>query len=182
MTRAPTIIAAGFLSCLPSILGGPGLSAQTHTHDASPYAEMADRTIKALSPEEVAGLQAGEGMGFALSAELNGLPGPKHVLELEGDLGLGAEQKALVEGIAAKMHGHAVLLGEELLALEGELDRRFAHGHITPVELARLTNEIGRVRGALRAAHLLAHLETRDVLRPEQIEAYARLRGYPPAR
>jgi hypothetical protein len=47
----------------------------------SPYAGQAGREIKALSREEVEGLLAGQGMGYAKAAELNRYPGPAHVLE-----------------------------------------------------------------------------------------------------
>jgi hypothetical protein len=59
----------------------------------SPYAGMQTRTIKALSEQQIADLKAGRGMGLVLPAELNGYPGPAHVLELSDQLGLSAEQK-----------------------------------------------------------------------------------------
>jgi hypothetical protein len=57
----------------------------------SPYAGMQMRLIKALSEQQIADLKAGRGMGLALPAELNGYPGPIHVLELSDELGLSAE-------------------------------------------------------------------------------------------
>src|SRR5262249_20157560 len=50
--------------------------------DSSPvsYAGRQTRAIKALSEEDIAPLLNGEGMGMAKAAELNGYPGPKHVL------------------------------------------------------------------------------------------------------
>ena len=64
----------------------------------SPYRGQETREIKALSAQEVSDLLAGKGMGFAKAAELNGYPGPKHVLELAGPLALTPEQ---VEGTRA---------------------------------------------------------------------------------
>jgi hypothetical protein len=52
----------------------------------TPYAGMQTRSIKALSEKQVADLGAGRGMGLALAAELNGYPGPSHVLELADQL------------------------------------------------------------------------------------------------
>ncbi len=49
---------------------------------AMPYAEMKDRAIKALSEQQIADLKGGKGMGLALPAELNGYPGPMHVLRI----------------------------------------------------------------------------------------------------
>ncbi|MEO8319793.1 MAG: hypothetical protein ABI561_15865 [Bradyrhizobium sp.] len=54
----------------------------------SPYAGMQDRPVKALSEQQVADLKAGRGMGLALPAELNGYPGPSHLLELADRLNL----------------------------------------------------------------------------------------------
>jgi hypothetical protein len=53
-----------------------------------PYAGQETRTIKALSDEHIAALRKGEGMGVAKAAELNGYPGPVHVLALAAQLGL----------------------------------------------------------------------------------------------
>ena len=47
--------------------------------------------------QQVADLKAGRGMGLALAAELNGYPGPMHVLELSEKLGLTMEQRVSVQ-------------------------------------------------------------------------------------
>ena len=41
-----------------------------------------------------------------------------------------------------------------------------------------MTEHLGRMRGELRAIHLLAHVEAAEELTAEQIEGYDRLRGY----
>lgn len=46
----------------------------------TPYAGMQSRQIKSLSDRQIADLRAGRGMGFPV--ELNGYPGPSHVLEV----------------------------------------------------------------------------------------------------
>ena len=46
--------------------------------------------IKSLSQDEQSALLAGRGMGLARPAELNGYPGPTHVLELAAQLDLNA--------------------------------------------------------------------------------------------
>ena len=63
----------------------------THISSAEaqqPYAGFNMRPIKALSDQQIADLRAGRGMGLALAAELNGYPGPSHVLELAKSLAL----------------------------------------------------------------------------------------------
>ena len=159
------------------------LSAQEHQHPgtppaASPYVSMTGREIKALAPEQIEQYRSGEGIGFALAAELNRYPGPKHALELADSLGLTAEQRQALTAAQAAMRGAAVRLGERIIAKERELDRAFAGRTISERQLRGLTNEIGRLQGQLRAAHLAAHLATTRVLTAEQAARYERLRGY----
>lgn len=144
----------------------------------APYAGLEARPIKALSGEQIADLKAGRGMGLALPAELNGYPGPIHVLEHAGALGLSAEQRARVQSLYEAMKGEAVPLGERLIAQEADLDRLFADRAMTPAALDRTTAEIGRTQASLRAAHLKYHLTMMDVLTPDQVRRYAELRGY----
>ena len=144
-------------------------------HDA-PYAGLDAREIKALSPERVEGLRAGEGLGYALAAELNDVAGPKHALEL--DLSLSEEQRARIEAIRTAMNAEARRHGEALIDAERALDAAFAGGTATPEDVERLTAVAAAIEGRLRAAHLRAHLETQPVLTPEQRAAYAAARGY----
>ena len=58
------------------------LTNQALGQQQSPYVEYQGRSIMALSAEQIGSYLAGDGMGFALAAELNGYPGPRHVLEL----------------------------------------------------------------------------------------------------
>lgn len=145
---------------------------------ASPYAGQEQRAVKALSPEEVEGYQAGAGMGFAKAAELNHYPGPKHVLELAAELNLGEEQRSRVQLAYDEMHQAAVALGTQLMDAERRLDHLFATAAIDEASLLAATEEIAGLRGRLRFVHLAAHLEMKAVLTPEQVARYDRLRGY----
>ena len=145
---------------------------------ASPYAGMEGRTIKAMPPEDASGYLAGEGMGFAMAAELNSYPGPKHVLELRDGLGLDEGQIRQAEGIFDEMHRKAVRLGERYVAKERELDELFAGSRAGDTELGKLVAEVAEIRGELRYAHLTAHLAMRRVLTEEQVSRYDELRGY----
>ena len=69
----------------------------------APYAGMEARPIKALSEQQVADLKAGRGMGLALVAELNGYPGPSHLLELADQLGLSDAERSTVRGLFEAM-------------------------------------------------------------------------------
>jgi hypothetical protein len=65
-------------------------------------------------------------MGLAKAAELNGYPGPAHVLELSAQLELTSEQKTKTEALFETMQSRAILLGKELVQEERALDRLFA--------------------------------------------------------
>lgn len=144
----------------------------------SPYADLTGRSIKALPESQIRDLLSGAGMGFALAAELNGLPGPRHVLELTAELSLGHEQAAAVQNVFDRMEARAIDIGGRIVAAEADLDSVFATGTISVDEVRRRSEDLGRLYGELRAVHLGAHVETIALLSPEQIARYQVLRGY----
>ena len=117
-------------------------------------------------------------MGLALPAELNGYPGPSHVLENADALGLSAEQREHTKGLFEAMKAEAVPVGERLIEQEAKLDRLFADREVTPANLNAATEEIGMTQARLRQTHLKFHLAMMDVLSPAQVERYRELRGY----
>lgn len=180
MARHPALLLAAILATVPAAAqqhhGG-----SAHAPDraaASPYAGMQARPVKALSDQQLSDLRAGRGMGLALAAEMNGYPGPAHVLELAEPLGLSAEQRDQVRALREAMTAEAVPLGEWLIAEEAALDRAFATRSVTPASLEAMTAVIGRSQAMLRAAHLRYHLAMADLLTPEQRRRYGELRGY----
>src|ERR671914_1348258 len=124
----------------------------------TPYAGMQTRGIKALSDSQIGDLQAGRGMSLALAAELNGYPGPLHVLELADKLGLSAEQRGKIQQLFDSMKGEAISLGAKLIEQEAELDRQFSGRTIAPESLNSMTAAIAATQGQLRATHLKYHL------------------------
>ena len=144
----------------------------------TPYAGLQTRPIKALSGQQVADLRAGQGMGLALAAELNGYPGPSHLLELADKLGLSDAQRSNARNMFEAMKAETISIGERLIAQEAALDRLFADHIITPEKLNAATGEIGATQAELRAAHLKYHLSTVAMLEPSQIQQYSVMRGY----
>ncbi len=159
------------LACL--LVLTPGLRAEV-----SPYAGQQTRAIKALSADDIAGYLSGHGMGLARPAELNGYPGPRHVLDAAADLQLTPAQTAALTKVFDAMHAAALPLGQAIVAKETTLDGLFTRGEATDATVLAATREIGRLQGELRAVHLNAHLATVKILTPAQVAAYNRLRGY----
>lgn len=143
-----------------------------------PYEGLEARDIKALSTEEIAALEAGLGFSQALSAELNGFPGPRHVIDLAGGLDLSPTQRAAAEALFRAMQAEAIAAGEAVLAAEAGLEAAFRGGQLSEGELAAMAEEIGRLRGVLRGIHLKYHLRTKALLSPHQVALYNAARGY----
>jgi Spy/CpxP family protein refolding chaperone len=127
-------------------------------------------------------LRQGAGMGQARVAELHGYPGPRHVLGAwrAGELPLRGEQSARIEAIREAMAREAHRLGAQVLDAERALADAFRSGRIDAPTLQADVDRIAALRGALRAVHLRAHLETRAVLDPDQLARYAELRDRAP--
>ncbi|NNE83879.1 MAG: hypothetical protein HKN28_07895, partial [Alphaproteobacteria bacterium] len=130
----------------------------------SPYAGQETRQIKSLSAQDIDDLRNGRGWGLAKAAELNGVPGPTHLLDLADDIGLDAAQVAKLRAIKQAMTAQAKPLGEKLVALETELDRQFASGEITDNALRELLAQIAETRRELRYTHLATHFKTPPLL------------------
>ena len=149
-----------------------------HGNMGSSYAGQHTREIKALSAQEMTAYVQGQGHGFAKAAELNGYPGPMHVLELAEALKLSAEQREKSQALMTAHKAEARRLGTELIEAERALDQAFASRNVTAESLTQLTRAAGEKLAALRAEHLQAHLAQTALLTPEQIERYKTLRGY----
>jgi Spy/CpxP family protein refolding chaperone len=156
-----------------------GLAASAATANTqSPYAGWQERDLKALSPQEIDDLRAGRGMSLALAAELNGYPGPRHLLDLGDDLALNQAQRQAIGQLFAQMQGEAQRLGADILRQEAALDAAFGRGDLGEAELQRHLADLAALRGELRFVHLRAHLAAKTLLSAAQVAHYNELRGY----
>lgn len=163
-------------SLIPWIFAGL-FALPAYANDA-PYAGQEKREIKALAPEMVEDLLAGAGLGYAKAAELNGWPGPLHVLELADALALSGDQFAEIAAVREAMLSRARPLGEKLVDAEAALDALFAKGKPDPASISDASALIGSIEAELRAVHLTAHVATKPLLTRHQRMLYAQHRGY----
>ncbi|MCG2671857.1 hypothetical protein XI06_02855 [Bradyrhizobium sp. CCBAU 11434] len=143
-----------------------------------PYAGLEQRPVKALSRQQIDDLLSGRGMGLALAAELNGYPGPSHVLELGDRLELTSDQRLRVQKLYDAMKQETVPLGNKLVEQERELDQLFSARAVTPESLKATIAAISETQAQLRESHLKYHLTTAALLNQSQMQRYAELRGY----
>ena len=148
-----------------------------HPH-TSEYTGQEMQTIKSLSPKDIAELKRGGEWGLAKAAELNGLPGPVHLLEMREEFHLNDAQVTEITKIYNEMKSQAIQQGERLIALELELENHFQNRTINNTLLRSSLDAIEEVRKELRYIHLSAHLATPEILSEKQIEKYNELRGY----
>lgn len=165
-------------ACLAVALLPAAAGAQDDHAAHSAHVGKETRAIKALSVDQMTALLEGAGAGYALAAELNHYPGPRHVLDLGGALSLTASQTAAIARIFDDMTGRARVLGRALVDRERALDVGFRDRTLTADVLREALAVIGRLESELRFTHLEAHLRTAAVLTPDQIARYDQERGY----
>jgi Spy/CpxP family protein refolding chaperone len=144
----------------------------------SKYIGQEKREIKSLSPDDIEQLKSGEGWGLAKAAELNGMPGPAHVLQMKDKISLTKQQEQRISEIFNNMKSRAIPLGKQLVDLEKDLNQSFEKQSIDEKSLKTKIEKIASVTANLRYVHLSAHLETPTILTSEQIALYNKLRGY----
>lgn len=159
------------------LLTGSALASTAHHHH-SPYAGFEDRAIKSLSEDDIVELRRGGGWGLALPAELNGVPGPAHLLELRDEIPLEVEQVAAIKSLVKAMREEAIPAGERLIAAELAIEQAFAERHLDEARLHELLQDAEVARTELRFAHLARHLDTLEILTEDQVARYNQLRGY----
>ena len=146
----------------------------------SPYRAQQQAGARGLSSQEIDDLTEGRGMGLARAAELNGYPGPRHVLDAarKGQLALTPEQQAGVQRVYDAMEREARRLGARVVADEQALEAALRGGGLTDTELSERVTRLAAMHGELRQVHLRAHLETRALLTAAQVARYDEVRGY----
>ena len=148
------------------------------TPTPSAYRTLLDTEIRGIDSNTIEGYLSGEGMGMALPAELNGYPGPRHVLDLANDLALDNEQQEQMQGLFDDMRSEAIELGKSILSEEAELEQAFREQTADEDFLQAQLNQIGELEARLRYVHLRAHLAAADILSHDQVMLYNSLRGY----
>ena len=167
------------LYLLPVLMFAVTAQASEGSHSkVSKYAGEEKRSIKSLSPDDIAELKRGGGWGLAKAAELNGVPGPAHLLEMKDKIPLSDDQVLAIEKTYKQMKAQAIKQGERLIALEQKLELLFRSGSVTQDVLRSSLNKIAKARMELRFTHLATHLKTPKIMSKDQIRKYNELRGY----
>jgi len=154
------------------------LAATAGAQHAQPYTGQEKRDIKALSDQEVSQYLSGAGMGYARPAELNGYPGPMHVLELADQLELNGSQRSAMKNLMDRHKVEARAIGAKYVEAERAIEALFRSGNADAKVLAVSVDQAARLQGEYRLSHLETHRRSLALLTPEQVSKYAMLRGY----
>ena len=182
MTAIIMVVMLGPASSISFLFAQSSLhSGHIANNTTSKYIGQEGRIIKSLSPADIESLQTGTGDAFggmAKLAELNGYPGPRHVLDLTHELKLSDDQRKNITTIYDDMKEKAIELGQKIVNIERIANEEFANKSITDTQMKQLILKSSEIYGHLRYTHLNTHLRMLDILTPEQITLYNNLRGY----
>lgn len=162
----------------PSVFAVSLIVIVTAMAQKSDYLGQESRQIKALSSDDIRGYLEGRGMGLAKAAELNGYPGPMHVLQMKEALQISKTQELKITAIFDKMKRETMALGKEIVRTEAQLEQEFRSNRANPVRVEDLTSMIGAIQAKIRASHLNAHIATKPLMTTSQLKKYNDFRGY----
>ena len=117
-------------------------------------------------------------MTIVKKAELSGLPGPAHLVELKDEIALSEKQVIEIGKIYQDMKTRAIAAGERFIAAESALSEAFGTPGLSQTHLRQLIEDAATARAELRFIHLSQHLNTPNLLTKAQIQKYNILRGY----
>jgi Spy/CpxP family protein refolding chaperone len=153
---------------------GSGSSSGVGGHNRS---SSSSAVTTGLTDREMADLRAGRELGLALAADLNGYPGPAHVLEYADLLKLTDDQRREVQTIFDWTTAQAETLGRSYIEAEQTLANLFRERKVDKQRLVEPISAVEKVRSELRLVHLSAHLEIAALLTETQRDVYDALRG-----
>jgi Spy/CpxP family protein refolding chaperone len=172
MTGRLRILGGSVMMLVTVMAGADGAAAQHAGHGGAGGHGDGHRRAQACAAEFEAVVGAGLGFGMAFAADQNGYPGPIHLLELKDRLALTPEQETRARGLLDAMFARSRPAGARLLSAEAALRAIFAGGAADEAAVRAAMAEVEQARAELRLVHLLSHLQTRDLLTPEQRRAY----------
>jgi hypothetical protein len=119
--------------------------------------------------------------GDSLAAERNLYPAPETALQMADRLALTPQQRQDLRALQQKSDSEMNTLSARIAVEERRLDFAFAQNNVSAGRIDGITTLLGTLQGRLRAVRLRSHLATHDILTPEQLLRYARMRGFQPA-
>jgi hypothetical protein len=134
--------------------------------------------LSQLSDAQAQAYLAGHEYGLAKSAAVHHFPSPVVVLALTSQLVLFQDQSDPVKAIVERTRVKTVELGKQLVDQETKIDHALEAEEPDQAALEVMVRESARLQGELRLAHLQAHLDTKKLLRPDQLTRFGAMSGH----
>lgn len=112
--------------------------------------------------------------GLAKAAELNGVPGAPHLLELKTKIPLSSEQIAEIHAEFKSKQAKSIESGKLLIVHENDLELAFSSGTVSNKSLRTMLKKLGRTRSQESNVHFSAHLTMATILSSAQTLATKR--------
>ncbi len=173
------VVLLGSTAAIAQLKGSRSGSGAVSSTEAGGHSRGASSgaAVPGLTDQEISDLRAGRGLGMALAADLNGYPGPAHVLEFAELLKLTDDQRREAQATFDWMTAQSQNLGHSYIEAEKTLATLFRERKADQQQLVEQISAVEKVRSELRLVHLSAHLEISALLTETQRSAYDALRG-----
>lgn len=165
---------------IAAVAGAWGVAeARQQSPYAAQHAGVDDPLLKHLTLAQIEGLRSAKGLGLAKPAELHGMPGPTHALELAERLELTDAQRGATQEAYERMRERAIPAGRRVLDAERRVGAVMAaRPTVIDGDGARALDAAADAWRDLARIHIEAHAAMVTILTPEQVARYGELRGY----
>lgn len=177
------LVLVAILICLVVLSSACGRSTSTGQAegrsggDAGHAGHVHGGAIRSLPGRDIVALAGGEGGGLAKIADLNGYPGPRHVLDMDAHLNLTTRQREQLRQVMSTMEADAKEVATRYLSALAQLEEDTRQGSLSGDQFLKRYRAVEALRTELGAVHLITHFKTKDLLTPAQVATYYKPQG-----
>ena len=167
MRKLAFLVVVGVLGC-----------GSSKPHVVATRAPVPTTRLSQISDAEARAYLAGHEYGLGRSATVHQFPSPAVVLTMIPQLVLFQDQSDPVRAIYDRTHTKVIALGKQLVDEETKIDHALEAEEPDLAAVEVMIRESARLQGELRLAHFQAHVQTKKLLRPDQLTRFGAMHGH----